>query len=321
MRHAKWCRLSAAAGVVLIASACAPGAYNVKAPQPSGLVVQPAPVAPQKLLLNDQRAPELRVFHSGLLAATLNVDGAPLDPPAYLAANLQSELQSRGLKIDVAQGAGGLPRIDLRNFRMLNHRVSGYSPFVTLTFLSVDLHTGPSSQRLGVFVTRGKVPVWSFDEIVEPTLNDPLSIAVKELAAKIAAALGNHRSSDQAVEEIAARLATRSERSFMDVYALGFSNNPRAIDKLVPLTSDADEYVRMAAISSLGTLRATSQYTLLKSIVEGADEWKFRAMALKAIGDLGTAEGKALLEQQWKANSSAPAGEAAWTAQLIGLYL
>ena len=50
---------------------------------------------------------------------------------------------------------------------------------MTLTFLSVDLETADSKKRIGVFIKRGKVPVMSFEEVVEPTFNQPLSLAVR----------------------------------------------------------------------------------------------------------------------------------------------
>lgn len=309
---------------LLLAAGCAPSSYTVKAPTPSGMKLEStATLSPQRLALNDLRPTEQRVFHSGILTAVISYNKAPLDPPAFLATHLQAELKSRGMPVDVVPGAGGPPSIDLRAFRMQNHRVSAYSPFVTLTYLSVDLHNGPETQRFGVFIKRGKVPVWSFTEVIEPTMNEPLSLAVKELATKIASALGGQGSADAVVDQLVGKLATRTESSFLDVYALGFSRNPKAVDTLVKLAADPDEYVRLAAISALGTVGAESQFGLLKSICENpASLWQDRAMALKSIGDIGTPDAKAYLQEQWKRQGSAPAGnEATWTSQIIGLYL
>lgn len=313
------------AAVALLAAlaACAPSSYSVKTPTPSTVPLAGSVAAPPKLFLNDQRPVDGRTFHGGILPAALQSGGQPIDPPAWLASALQAELKARGLATDVVQGSAGLPRIDLRTFRIQNHRTSGYSPFVTFTFISADLQTGPMSKRIGVFVKRGKVPVWSFDEIIEPTLNEPLSLATKELAAKIAATLGGWRARDADVDALAARLATRTEASFHDVYALAFTNNPRAIPTLAKLTTDADEYVRLAAISGLGTLGATGEFARLKSLAEATGGlWQDRAMALKSIGDLGTAEAKAYLQERWKQQGSGPVdNDATWTAMIFALYL
>jgi HEAT repeat protein len=115
----------------------------------------------------------------------------------------------------------------------------------------------------------------------------------------------------------------RAELSFLDVYALGFTNNRRALPKLVELTKDADEYVRLAAISSLGTMGAVEQYGLLKSIYESKDAiWQDRAMAMKSIGDLNTADGRAFMDAEMRRLGTAPAdNDTRWTTQLLALFL
>ena len=88
------------------------------------------------------------------------------------------------------------------------------------------------------------------------------------------------------------------------------------------LTQHADEYVRLAAISGLGTLGAKDQFTLLRGIYDRREAiWQDRAMALKSIGDLGTPESRALMAEELKRWESAKADkEATWTAQVIRLY-
>ena len=309
------------ATLVLLATACAPSSYAVRNPAPSSQLVAGAPAA-GKLGLVDNRATGDKVFFSGILPATLTVDGAPVDAVAYLQRNLQAELQSRGVSAEVLADAATMPQLSLRTFHIRNHRSNGYAPFISFTLISADLATDAGKQRIGVFVKRGKVPVWSFDEVIEPTLNQPLSIAVKELAAKITDRLYAGKSDDAEVARLVAKLATRNDLSYLDAYALGFTNNPKAIEALVPLTRDPDEYVRIAAISSLGTLRARDQLDALKSIYNGTGMWQDRAMALKSIGDIGTDEARAFLaEQVDKVQKEKSGKETDWTLQVIGLYL
>lgn len=312
---------------LLLVSACAPSAYVIKTPAPSGLKYEAAtPPTKTNFSLIDNRKADERIFHTGRLAATLQYGDAPLDAPQFLAQHLQEELLSRGVPAQIATGDKGLPRINLRTFRLQNHRVSGYSPFVTFTFLSVDLETSAFTRRLGVFIKRGKVPVWSFDEIVEPTLNQPLSLAVRELAGKIVKTLYNYQASNGTVDQLIAKAndtsKTEDERYF-NVYSLGFTNNPKATDALVKLASDSAEYVRLAAISSLGNIGATGQFSFLKSIYQdGGRIWQDRAMALKAIGDLGTTDAMAFLYQERKrTESKAQNPESVWTQQILSLYL
>ena len=305
--------------------ACAPSAYVVRPPSPSALRYEvPAPQPASDLALIDARAADAREFHSGTLAATLNVGDAPIDPPQFLALHLQQELASRGVPLRVSQSGTAPPRLALRTFRIQNHRASGFSPYVTFTMISADLDNGASSQRLGVFIKRGKVPVMTFDEVVEPTFNQPLSLAARELASKVSNSLYGFRASDRTVDELIAKLNQRTGADdYLDVYSLGFTNNPRATETLVRLTGDADEYVRLAAISSLGNLRASSSFSLLKGIYESPSAiWQDRAMALKAIADLGTDQGRAFLADELRRWEQAPrSNESLWTLQLIRLYV
>lgn len=301
MRISAFTRVCALALTAGLSAACAPKEYVVKAPEPSRVALQGTPQAQLHLVLKDARVSNQPPFFSGTLPGTLRFADSPLDPLAFVRGQLQAELQSRGLPIDVSNGDDSNPRLDLLSFRMTNTRVSAYAPFVTSTFISADLHYGPMTKRIAVWVKRGKVPVWSFEEVVEPTMNEPLSISIKELATKVAAALGGYQASDQAVSEAVDRLQHRSDTSYLDVYALGFTNNPHAIEPLLNLLSDPDDYVRMAALSSLGTLHATAQFERLKSIHENhAAAWEDRVMSLKAIGDLDTPESRAYLAEQAK---------------------
>jgi len=324
MRTSAITRAGVSALAAFLISACAPSGYVVKAPEPSGIAFQGAPHERLHLVVKDSRGSSQPAFFSGTLAATLKLGDAPIDPLAFLTTQLQAELRSRGLPIDVGNGDDGTPRLDVLTYRMTNSRLNAYAPFVTTTFLSADLHYGPMTKRIAVWVKRGKVPVWSFDEVVDPTLNQPLSISVKELAAKVAAALGGYKASDQTVADILARLQTRSAASYLDVYALGFTNNPKAVAPLVKMVNDADDYVRMAALSSLGTLRATSQFGLLKAIHENSSAaWEDRVMSLKAIGDLDTPESRAYLQERAKALSGSPTTDFAnsFMNQVLQLYL
>lgn len=313
-----------AVGALVSAIGCAPTSYQVRAPSPSGLAFRDVGTAAVRMSVRDARKESEKVFSKGRLPANLSVGDQPIDPPRFLAAQLEQELRSRGIQAEVGTAEGDV-RLDLHRFNVLNQRTSGFSPFVTLTFLSADL-TGPEgAQRIGVFVKRGKVPVWSFGEVVEPTFNQPLSLVVKELASKIAKLRYGYMASDGAVDELQRKIAARSAGgdTYLEVYALGFTNNPRAIPAVASLVDDPDEYVRLAAVSSLGTLGASSHFDMLRARARNRDGlWQDRAMAIKAIGDLGTPEARKFLQEELEAWQGARAdNEASWTSQIIRLYL
>ncbi|WP_431049797.1 HEAT repeat domain-containing protein [Roseateles sp. L2-2] len=318
-------RALAAVGVAALLSACAPASYLVKTPAPSGLKGTGQAPADTTITVVDLRKGAERDFSTGILPAGLRTDQGPIQAPVFLAETLQAELASRGINAKVKTGETGQPALSLQTFRMLNHRSNGFSPFVTFTYLSADIDTPSGKKRVTSFVKRGKVPVWSFEEVIEPTMNQPLSLAVKELASKIAAQAYGWKASDAEVQRLLDKLTgdKLAGDAYLDVYALGFSNSPKAVDRIVELTRHGDEYVRLAAISSVGTLGATGQMGMLKALYERRDGvWADRAMALKSIGDLGTPDSRAYLEaelKRWETGDSSK--EAIWTAQIIRLYL
>jgi hypothetical protein len=320
-------RLAALVSVAAALSACAPASYLVKKPAASNIAGTAATTTPAAWVIEDQRRGAERDFSTGVLTAGLRTEAGPLQPVPFLAEHLQAELASRGLPVQVREaGAGATPSLFLQTFRMQNHRSNGFAPFITFTYLSADIDTPAGKKRVAAFVKRGKVPVWSFDEVIEPTLNQPLSLAVKELATKIAAQAYGWRASDAQLNTLLAKLAAPAKLdgdAHLDVYALGFTNHPGAKERLLQLAQHSDEYVRLAAISSLGTLGAKDQYGWLKSLYERRDTlWQDRAMALKSIGDLGTPEARALLTEELKRWEAAKTDkESLWTAQVIRLYL
>lgn len=323
----RWLRVAALVSSAALLSACAPSSYLVKKPVPSGLAGSAASAQPATWVIDDQRKGAERDFSTGVLTAGLRTEAGPIQPAPFLAEQLQAELASRGLPVQVRAAATDVaPNLFLQTFRMQNHRANGFAPFVTFTYLSADIDTPTGKKRVTAFVKRGKVPVWSFDEVIEPTLNQPLSLAVKELATKVAAQAYGWRASDATLAALLAKLAPPAKLegdAHLDVYALGFTNHPGAKERLVQLTQHADEYVRLAAISSLGTLGATDQFGLLKGLYERRDAiWQDRAMAIKSIGDLGTPEARALLSEELKRWESGKGDkESIWTAQVIRLYL
>jgi hypothetical protein len=317
-----------AAGAALLAAlalaACAPPNYNVRAPSPSGLkyVVSGAP-ADASFSVVDERRADGKIFSSGILPAELKIDGTPIDPVPFFATQLQAELASRGLPARISHTATSTPAIRLKNYRMENMRTNAYTPFISLTYVSADVDTSNGARRIGAFVTRGKTPVWSFEEIVEPTLNQPLALGIQEFASKFANAVYGFRASDDTVKALTAKInGARTPDTFLDVYALGFTNNPAALDTLIGLTKDSQEYVRQAAIASLGNLGATTQFGLLKTIYQDASvSWQDRCIALKSIADLGTEESKAFITAEAKRLGADSSKEMQVMSRILALYL
>jgi hypothetical protein len=309
--------------VLLLLSGCVL-TVPIKDPVPSAAsYTKPPDVAPATLVFTDARTPENKAQPAfGRLKVELTApDKKPFDPVPWLAANTMKELGARGVPAQLGTDAAGATIVTIRLLQIENRRVSGYSPFETFTSLKADVATGKGTHRIAAFIMRGKMPIWSGDEVIDPTFNDPLDLVAKELAAKLNQILFGARLSDAQVDDLVTRTSGK-DANFRDVYELGFGNNPRAIPHLVKLSSSKDGYVMRAAMSSLGVLRADQHFDLLVKEAENTkDDFEDRATALKGIGDLGTPRSRAYLEKERARLETLTDAEAVRAKGLIGLYL
>lgn len=317
----KGIKIGCVAVAALAIQACAPSSYVVQDPTPSSLPYLAQSTAETTITINDKRPDDGRVFSYGVLKAGLVQNGSEIDPIGYLTTHTQTELNARALNAAIADA--GETQVDIRKLTMRNHRTNAYTPFITLTMLSADLQANGKTERIAAFIKRGKTPVWTFDEIVQPTLNEPLDLLVKEFAAKLSSRLFAARIPDDEVSSLVAKIKAGpvGDSTYLDVYQLGFGNNPAAVPALAELARHESEYVRLAAISSLGILRAEDQLDLLKSIYHDNRVWQDRGMALKAIGDIGSPDALAFLEQARKDLGNQTEREVAWNQEIIQLYL
>ena len=273
---------------------------------------------------NEQSDADKTKFLTGTIPMNPMYKDQPLDSVNWVAEQTVREMAARGLPVSLAQGADGT-KVLIKRLHIENYRASGFSPFVTFTSARADVETPQGMRRVTAYVKRAKVPVWSFNEVLDPTFNEPMSLLTKELAAKLNQQFFQQVVSNEQVAALVAKIdrdaATRGD-AYLDVYQLGFGNNPAAIPHLVRLSSHTSEYVRLAAISSLGILKAQGQLDFLIGRFEApAGIWQDRAMALKAIGDLDTPESRAYLTKQQGRFSNGTDKEALWTNEIIALYL
>lgn len=315
--------------ILAMLQGCAPSSYAIDPPEPSTYVFAPdGDDDDYRLLFVDARDDAYSPFGSGTLPLNLTFEGGELNPISFMEKYTLSELTARG--IPVVAATDGASEIQINKMNMRNHRTSGFSPFTTTTYLSADIVTDAGEQRVGAFMVRGKVPVWSFDEVIEPTLNQPLELVVQDLAAKINMHLFGHTAPDADVERLAGQVRSDPDRdlAYLDVYQLGFSNNPRAVDPLVEFVDSPHEYIRLAAISSLGSINAREHVDLLIDVFlgrHGSGHWQDRAMAMKSLCDIAVAGDEHALTFVRNDAEAALAGEtvagANWSREILGLYL
>lgn len=319
-------------GVIALLSLASGCAINmevpIKDPVPSNVSysIQEAPSPVVLTFKDDQNEKDKAAILSGRIPMKLTSQGKPFEGVSWVAKHTVNELKARGLPVTLSEDDSDSTIIAIKRLHIKNHRVSGFSPFVTFTSVRADIMTVDGPQRITAYMKRGKVPVWSFNEIIDPTYNAPLATITKELAAKINQSLFGQVVSDEDVnkliESIDKQADTNDSIAYLEVFQLGFSNNPIAIPALVKLTKHTAEYVRLAAISSLGILKAEDQFSLLVSIYQSKEgEWQDRGMALKAIGDMGNAESKAFLKKELTRIESLADNESIWNQDIIALYL
>lgn len=305
---------------------CAPSVYAVDPPEASNYVLDGAnSLGSSRLNIVDVRADQYTPFTSGPMPMGLTHNGVTLEPVEFLAKYTIAELVARG--IPVSAGSSDATDVEINKIFMRNHRKTGFSPFTTVTMLSADILAEDGEHRVGSFFMRGKVPVWSFDEVIEPTMNQPLELTVKELAAKINMVLYGHSTSDATVQMLVDKINANPDDglAYLDVYELGFSNNPIAIDALANMTTSPHEYIRLAAISSLGTINAHSQVDQLIELFNSDGFWQERAMAVKSLGDIASMGNERAMMFLREGVEPKLQGESAvgatWAREILGLYL
>jgi hypothetical protein len=316
--------IAAAATVLSLFSGCALQ-VPIKDPVPSTVAFARSSAAPVTLNFKDQRGePDKTTVAGGRLTTNLTYNDKPFDPVPWVAQHTVNEMKARGLPVTLGSGQAGATEVLIQRLRVENHRASGFSPLVTFTLLRADVVTPRGPQRIASFIKRGKVPVMTMGEVVDPTFNDPLNLLTKEIAAKLNQQLFGQSISDAQLATLVASIeetASKDNDAYLAVYQVGFGNNLKAVPSLVKWTSHANEYVRLAAISSIGILKAEDQFDFLVKLHESDKIWQDRAMALKAIGDFGNPKARAYLETVKGRLASRSDTESDWARLVLALYL
>jgi hypothetical protein len=274
------------------------------------------------LKLEDKLGDNHQLSTSSPLTINLKHEGSAIDPAPFVFSSLKKELAARQLSVSYSDQSDTV--LDLEKFNIISHRSNGFSPMVTISTLKAELQTREGTKTIASMVKRGKVPIWTMSEINDPCYSQPFELMIKEFAAKINSSLFHYSLADADVMNLVEKIKQESESNdlvYFDVYELGFSNNPNAIEPLKEFSQSENEYVRLAAISSLGILGATQYFDDLKSIYLNANLWQDRGMALKAIGDLGTEQALAFIASEKSKWSDQATKEAKWNMAVINLYI
>ena len=101
---------------------------------------------------------------------------------AFLRDALVVELNARGINAVTDAPAGGdVLALEVNRFYFRNRRTSGFSPWITFTNFRAKVTYQGRAETVTSYFHAGKVPMWSMDEVVEPTYNYPWRVVVREV--------------------------------------------------------------------------------------------------------------------------------------------
>ncbi len=313
----------APAAAALLLSACA-GTLNVPMdrPMPTSSAFADGKGPKGTLKLVDARGAEAATFHvglAGLARFALATEG--LDPVAFLADGLGAEFAARGYPVQVTADPAAAADMELKvlRYRIVHRRVNAYSPWEAMHQFRGVLTSGGREFPILAYFTNGKVPVWKISEVFEPCVQLPQSILVKEIASKVNRALLHVRASDAVVAEIAGRATPKDAQNdgpFMEIIELAGTSNPAAMPILKKYVGHKDEFVRIVALDAIGILGPEPERAFLQERYAALTDMD-KAMALKAIGDIGDEAALAFVTAQ---TSDALYAKEAGFSHLVDLY-
>ena len=127
-------------------------------------------------------------------------------------------------------------------------------------------------------------------EVEKPCISMPMTVVVKDIAAKINRCLFNYSVSDDNVRKMEAaaakELVPESEYGCFPSMDLGSTNNPLTMKQLQVFASHEDSLVHNCAATAIGLLGQQDQFDYLVMLYNQFTN-NDKAMPLKAIGDIG----------------------------------
>lgn len=253
----------------------------------------------------------------------LEYQGKELEEFTFIKEALQKEFNSRKLPIKVVDVSS--ESLSLEEFNFFTHRSSAFSPLVTISSLKVSVKMKNKKKTFTSIVKRGKIPIWTIDEVFDPCFNEPLSILIKETVAKINKEFFGYKFSDKKVSELISKIeegiTSKNKLNYLNVYELGFSNNQKALETLKSYTTNDDEYLRLTSLSMLGLLGGESEFDYLVSKYRNSKVWQDRALSMKAIGDINTEKAKKFLQNEYKIWVLQESKEATWNKMLLKILV
>jgi hypothetical protein len=263
-------------------------------PAPSAFQYAERREAPIQVVVKDVRPPSERNLSRGRVSVEIAGAGEDL---VFLRDALVAEMKARGINA-AADAAGGtnVLAVDVERFYFRNRRTSGFSPWITFTNFRAKVTYQGRAEEVTSYFHAGKVPMWSVDEVFEPTYSYPWRVVVREVVTKLNRLYFKMAPSAAVVREyIRALEGEVSLDTILDAAFLGSPEMVPALESLVKTSTSGN--VVVYSLDGIGIIGDAKSFPFLRDYYATARE-RGQLLSLKAIGDLGTQEALSFVRSQ-----------------------
>jgi hypothetical protein len=278
-------------------------------PAPSPFQYAERREVPIQVVVQDKRPAGDRALSRGRVSVEFTGAGEDL---VFLCEALVAEMKARGINaVTEAVGSGDVLVLDVNRFYFRNRRLSGFSPWITFTNFRATVTYQGRAETVTSYFHAGKVPMWSMDEVVEPTYNYPWRVVVREVVTKLNRLYFKTRPPENLVQ--AAVRSLEGDAPLDAILDAAFLGAPELLPRLETLvkTSSSGNVV-VYALDAIGIIGDATSFPFLRDYYPTARE-RGQLLSLKAIGDLGTPDALAFVRSQ-------PPGDDENLKELIDLY-
>lgn len=263
-------------------------------PAPSPFQYAERREAPIQVVVQDARPAGDRKLSRGRLSVEFTGAGEDL---AFLRDALVAELKARGITaVTEAPGGGDVLAIEVNRFYFRNRRTSGFSPWITFTNFRAKVTYQGRAETVTSYFHAGKVPMWTMDEVVEPTYNYPWRVVVREVVTKLNRLYFKTRPPESVVQGAARSL--EGDAPLDAILDAAFLGAPELLPRLETLVKTSPHgNVVVYALDAMGIIGDAGSFPFLHGYYPTAKE-RGQLFSLKAIGDLGTPDALSFVRGQ-----------------------
>lgn len=276
-------------------AACKPASIQITPPTP--LAASSVQRHSQQLNLSiiDARSVEAKQITRGELTGELVLQDQSFDLIPFLREHVAHELEARGFEVAIDTRAPN--RLAIENLTLLTEREGQYGPFILWAALQGEWQSDGIKQPLTALVIKEHYPKLTYSELDKPLYSDALALLTKEVATKIAATQSTQSAQNSAADSDDASLASKTPQ-VSAIYQAGFSQDKKAVVRLLELSQHDQSSIRQAAIYGLGLLPAEEYFPTFTSQYLNESESVERLLLLRTLFELNPQRTQTWVENQ-----------------------